>query len=234
MDKGRTELEVVKVFAPILLSILGAGAMLGVAATDVRDRYQWAADILVWTALPCLLASMIAVVYPFAIQRPKRAVTRHLGNLLKERKECRLFSDWVRNWAQCVDLFYALGSEETRISESWFEQASETYNSLRPWLMRHEPALPRDLVQFISDTMSARFPVLSSLDRDFESHGFYYFFRHQSLFFQFATNAESARGGRHPEHTYDGIWDGLTRYAAKRGWPAVAPWKRLTEPGVLN
>jgi hypothetical protein len=223
MDKGRPELEVVKVFAPILLSILGAGAMLGVAATDVRDRYQWAADILVWTALPCLLASMIAVVYPFAIQRPKQAILRYFGNWLTERRERHLFSDWVRNWARYSEIFYTL-NRTRNLNGDWWAQARDTFESVRPWLIQNEAALPADLGRFISNTILAQWPQHTHLDRGFQRHGFYYLFRASKLGQQIVYNDADEKKSRSQGHTLDGIWDGLTRYAAKRGWPAVEPW----------
>lgn len=224
MDRTNTPLEVVRVLAPIVLSLIGAVAIWGVAATDIRERYQLAADLLVWSAVPCLIASMIAVVYPFAIQRPTRAIRRQLMDWRKERRQRRIFYEWIGHWGDFTSM---LLTASKNIRNGTAEPKPAQYEALRSWFIQHEPLLPADLKGVVIATLLAQWSSSSPMEQKFRDSGFFHFYRFPDFVRQVIVSEIELEKARRLDHTLSGIWDGLTRYAAGRGWPPIKAWASL-------
>ena len=224
-------LDVLKALLPATLALIGVGVFNGVATLELRTRYQTAADILVWASMAGIVVSIAAAVYPFALEAPLKGIARRIRAGLSSRLERRQMSEWLAHWAELSALMVDATSKKDGPSNDWWKLAEPRYHDLRSWLIEHESWVPAGALHTVLATLDAQWERLTTLEANLRHHGFFSLFRSEDLIFQAygvihrESNVGQGQHGHHPEHTFNGIWDGMNRYSVSRGWGSIGEWR---------
>jgi hypothetical protein len=210
------------VLAPIVVALLGVAGVAGVAQSDIRDRYQVAADIILWSAVGILLLAMVAAIYPIALERQLRNAYRFAARRLRAFFDHRHFHEWVEQWSAYSMLVHRLSqsTDDNRITVGDWRDAQPQYDDLRSWFMANARLLPPDVADFVRDHVAAQWPRLTETERGLGrgGRGFFSFYSQLEFDLQMIRFVIDARDVRQITHTLAGVWDGLSAYSVQRGW----------------
>ena len=237
MDKRPDDpVRLIYVVAPIVVAIIGGVAgIAGVTQNEeIRDRYQLAADILVWLSVITLVVAMVAALYPIALERQMRALWRVVLASARGFQERRRFPKWAEKWSEYSSLV-AAHLEQNQIQE-WID-LQPRYRSLREWLMENSRFLPPDAPNHIRGHLAAQWDgSLTDGERALgqDGRGFFPMYRKLEFDMQMIDLLIQAKDHRHVRFTLEGIWDGLSSYSVGRGWGPLrtGDWRSAEEPAV--
>lgn len=219
-------LAFIKTVGPILLALIGVATFNGVAAADIRERYQGVADILVYTAFVFLIIAMTAAIYPLIDPVFSGTYVRIKG-AVANRHAKEEFRDWTRHWAECTSLLWdACAGEYAPKGDDWWKGAASRYFEVRKWLMAHEHQIPSGVLNSVLRTTDS-FGGRSGIEFNLNAHGFFSLYRREELLMQgirLKMDGDS-RNVTHPQHSLAHIWDGLSRFSVAQGWGELKDWR---------
>jgi len=224
------QIELLKTLAPTVLALIGVGVFNGVAATDIRERYAFAADLVLWVGVSCMVLAMVAATYPVTLERPLERVVSRLGRVVSERREKAAFFEWIEHWGALTALIYDAYADNK--PTGWLDERGPMYRAERLWLLEHEASIPRGALGSVIGTMKVQWPRRTTAEVRLERDGFFSFFRYDDYSRQYAMlsiESETGRGehGHHPQHTLKSVWDGLNRYSIRRSWGILGDWEQF-------
>lgn len=229
-------IRLIYVIAPIVVAIIGGAGVAGVTQSEeIRDRYQLAADVLLWASITTLLIAMLAALYPIALERQALNVSRFLLRRIRAFVEKRHFSKWVDKWSEYSSLLYRAASIEENRIEEW-QNAQNAYEHLREWLMANSRFLPSDAPDYVRSHVAAQWDKLTDKERDLGrgSRGFFAFYSQVEFDMQMIELLMAARDRRHPSRSLSSIWDGLSAYSISRSWRPLRQGGWRTQSGESN
>ena len=222
-------LEVLKTLLPAALALIGVSVFNGVASLEIRQRYQTAADILVYVSVAGIAVSIFAAVYPFACERPVTALSRYLKHVNAMKVARRNFRTWIPRWGELTSVLYSATGGESLTDDQW-RCLDAKYSALRTWLLDHEGLASGEALAAALKSVDAQWGGLTYAEHHLKRDGFFSLFRHERLLFQSSHfRADSLTSGekRHPEFTLSGLWDGLNRYSISKRWGPIPDWREF-------
>jgi len=215
-------IEYLKAAGPILIAFIGAGLLTGATASE---RYRLLADALAYGGGTCVLAALMAGIWPIAVGPPARLF---LGELQRRRlagRNRRAFHEWCQNWRTLSRLLMSADQSSLALGEG-ADGVQPVYQTARVWFFEHEGALNIQIWHEVDQHLGMTWGNLTEAEQGFHRHGFPYFYRLPEAVRQLVTiEVESGlgreRGRRSIESLFEALWTGLTRASSRRGWGSI-------------
>lgn len=210
---------------PSLLTLLGVGGLESAGIVNIRDRYQWAADLLVWISVLGCVVAIVAASYPYLRQPPFNMLVDRPQQWLEGRRERRAFQRWIGRWLAFDGfMFRALPSPKL-----WADLQVE-YARLRAELAAHQGELSRLASKHVRWHLGLQWEEELTVceKRIGENAGLSTLSRRETLKEQaIDILMGSYYWGGNKEvpvpvvRVFRGVWDGLNDYSVKRGWGTI-------------
>lgn len=217
MNKSSSDslVQIFRDLAAVLLALL----LVGAGRWEIRDRYQFVADILVAVLALALVLLVLHLIF-LLLERPARALGRQAAHWRRALTERRDFNKWAEKW-RAYTLFILYGPNEEDVGSE--RSMQEDYQAFRTWLIENRTFLDPMAVGNVQDHLIRQWGGwnLTEYEKDFSDRdGFFPLYRHLEYDQQIK---EMVQPKHHITHTFAGVWDGLSSYSVDRGWGSLEP-----------